>query len=137
MKVITIAKALLLVLSITGTVQAASSSLRLSKRMVELFQPLIVGQVATVDSSEQLARVVNNFWLRVALTRLNYQRHLSKADDIIEQTNLRSRWQEWAVATKGELIQLVETRQHFIDRDILASLNAIDDELQHVYIISH
>lgn len=128
-------KLLLLIAGIAYTVQASSSALRLPKRMIDIFRPLTAKQVA-VDSREQLAQVVNKFQLEVVFTRQNYQRHLSKAGDVSERIDLRSRWQEWAVVTKGELRQLAESRQHLIDEDILSDLNAIDNELQDVYTIN-
>ena len=128
-------KLLLLMVSVTYTVQASSSSLRLSKRMIDIFRPLTVKQVA-VDSREQLAQVIDKFQLEVVFTRKNYQRHLSKANDVSERIDLRSRWQEWAVVTKEELRQLAESRQHLIDEDILSNLNAIDGELRHVHTIN-
>lgn len=126
--------ALLLIASITCATQSMGS-LRFSKRAIEIFRPLTVKRVA-VDDSEQLARVINNFQLEVMFTRLNYQRRLSKADDLSERTDLRSRWQEWAVTTKKQLRELAESRQHLIDKDILAELNAIDNELQRVHFIN-
>lgn len=125
---------LLVALSIAGTVQAMSS-LRLSKRMIEIFRPLTIERAVTVDSSAKLARVVDKFQIGVVFTRRSYQRHLSRVDNINDHTRLRSKWQEWAVATKDELRQLTEGRQHLIDKDILANLNAIDAELQGAHVI--
>lgn len=124
---------LLLLASLCAT--QAMGSPRLSKKAIEIFRPLTVKRVA-VDNREQLARVVNNFQLEVMFTRLSYQRQLSKADDVIERTDLRSKWQEWAVTTKEQLRELAESRQHLIDKDILAELNAIDSELQRAYVIN-
>lgn len=128
-------KLLLLIATMAYTVQASSSSLRLSKRVIEIFRPLTVKQVA-VDNREQLAQVINKFQLEVVFIRQNYQRHLSKVGDASERIDLRSRWQEWAVVTKEELRQLAESRQHLIDEDILSNLNAIDNELRHVHTIN-